>query len=358
MQMTVLNISFPLARVSAGTPGGAEQVLAALDRELVHHGHRSLVLAPSGSQCLGRLFELHSYSQVLDDNAKRQSHRRCRAAIKHIIASSPVDIIHFHGLDFYSYLPDGDIPAVVTLHLPPAWYPPEVFRFHRDHLHLVCVSKSQARCCPAGAEIEAVIPNGIHLEDFRPTSRKGKYALCLGRICPEKGFHLALDACTAAHMPLFIAGAVFPYPEHEQYFRESILPRLKNGHRYLGTVGGQRKHDLIAGAQCLIVSSLVEETSSLVAMEAAACGVPVVAFAHGALPEVVRHGRTGFVVENVEQMISALGSVHRIDSAECRKEATGSFKDRRMAAAYIALYSQLLERRRNPMDMQEGLRCA
>ena len=88
--------------------------------------------------------------------------------------------------------------------------------------------------------------------------------------CPEKGYHLALDAAHLAGMALLLAGEVFPYPEHQRYFHEEIGPRLDSTRRFIGPVGGQRKRGLLQRAQCLIVPSLVAETSSLVAMEALA----------------------------------------------------------------------------------------
>src|SRR5437016_7300098 len=95
------------------------------------------------------------------------------------------------------------------------------------------------------------------------------------RICPEKGIHLALDAASAAGVPLFLAGTAFGYRSHQSYFEDAIRPRLRDGHRFLGAIGGVRKQKLLAGARCLVVASQVAETSSLAAMEALACGTPV-----------------------------------------------------------------------------------
>jgi glycosyltransferase involved in cell wall biosynthesis len=357
MRLTVLNVSYPLACVSAATPGGAEQVLSILDEELVRAGHRSIVVAPEGSRISGVLLSIRAFSSALDDNAKRESRRCCRAAIESALQKFSIDVIHFHGIDFYDYLPACDIPILVTLHLPPAWYPPEIFRWQRENVHLICVSAAQARACPPHAHIETIICNGIALQLFTPSLTKENYALCLGRICPEKGFHFAMDACTSAGLPLFLAGTVFPYPEHQQYFEDFIRPRLKIGHRYLGAVMGQQKQRLLAHTKCLIIPSLVDETSSLVAMEAAASGTPVIAFRRGALPEVVRHGHTGLIVDNPEQMALALGSISSISPADCRAEAIHRFDGRRMAAEYISLYSRFSHRYTLIRERQEMLRC-
>src|SRR5437763_694856 len=103
---------------------------------------------------------------------------------------------------------------------------------------------------------------------------KRDFALALGRICPEKGFHYALDAAALARTPLLIAGRVFPYPDHEQYFAKEIEPRLGPLARFLGNLDFARKRRFLTAARCVLMPSLIDETSSLVAMEAIACGAP------------------------------------------------------------------------------------
>jgi CelD/BcsL family acetyltransferase involved in cellulose biosynthesis len=170
---------------------------------------------------------------------------------------------------------------------------------------------------------------------------KRHFALALGRICPEKGFHLAVEAARRADMPLFIGGQVFPYPAHEQYFRDILHPRLDAWRRFLGPLGFTRKRRLLAMARCLLIPSQVPETSSLVAMEALACGTPVVAFRIGALPEVVEHGRTGFLVDSVEEMGDALQAVHTLRPEDCRRAAEERFSVEDMGRRYLSLYARL-----------------
>src|SRR5206468_1110363 len=93
--------------------------------------------------------------------------------------------------------------------------------------------------------------------------RKRGYALALGRICPEKGFHLALEAAHEAGCALLLGGQVFPYPEHQRYFDTQVAPRLDRCRRYLGPVALARKRRLLAGARCLLAPSLVPETSAM-----------------------------------------------------------------------------------------------
>ncbi len=186
------------------------------------------------------------------------------------------------------------------------------------------------------------VANGVPARLFRDQPPRRSFALALGRICPEKGFHLALDAAEMAGVPLVIAGELYDYPEHQSYFQNELLPRLNGGNcRFLGPVGFEKKRKLLGQARCLLVPSVAPETSSLVAMEAMASGTPVVAFASGALPEIVEHGRTGYLVANAAEMAAAMALVDRIDPDECRRAARERFSEDRMLADYLALYSRI-----------------
>jgi glycosyltransferase involved in cell wall biosynthesis len=206
---------------------------------------------------------------------------------------------------------------------------------------LVCVSDYQARTAPAEAQIDSVIPNGVDLDEFRPARRAGNYVLAMGRICPEKGFQLAIDAAEKAGVKMILAGTVFEYSEHRKYFDSIIAPRLNERVRFIGPVGGERKCDLLAGARCLLIPSQVSETSSLAAMEAMAAGTPVIAWRSGTLPEIVDDGRTGFLVSSVEEMGDAIARVESIDRQECRREADERFDSTNMVAQYLALYQRV-----------------
>ena len=338
--LTVLSVGFPLAPISENTAGGAEHILRMLDDALIAGGHRSLVVAPEGSHCSGQLLPIPNPGRTLDANAWARTHVHCRRIISRALEEYPVDVLHFHGIDFMAYFPKPTVPTVVTLHLAPQSFPSYALNY-RANTFFVCVSHSQAAACPKSLPVR-VIENGIPTHEFRLGHKKWPYALALGRICPEKGFHLALDAASAAGVALVIAGKVFGYPEHKKYFAEEIVPRLGKMHRFVGPVGGARKKRLLAGARCLLVPSLADETSSLVTMEALASGTPVIAFNRGALPELVEHAHTGYLVNDIREMGAAIPRCASLRPVDCRRAAEQRFSSKNMVAQYFGLYEKVL----------------
>jgi glycosyltransferase involved in cell wall biosynthesis len=328
--------------VSPDAVGGAEQVLSSLDRALVEAGHESLVIACEGSQAAGRLIPVPAPDGLIDAAAQQRVHANHRDAINHALARNRIDLIHLHGIDFWAYLPPPGVPVLVTLHLPPSWYPREAFSLNRPNTWLQCVSPSQHRMCPPTDALLPPIENGVPVEEFaRARHAKRSFALALGRICPEKGYHLALDAAHRRQCPLLIGGQVYPYDEHRRYYQEEIAPRLDRHRRFLGPVDFARKRRLLAAARAILIPSLVEETSSLVAMEALASGTPVIALPNGALAEIVEPGRTGFLVRDAREMSDAIEAAGDLCPEHCREAARERFSIRRVVDEYLRLYRAL-----------------
>jgi glycosyltransferase involved in cell wall biosynthesis len=341
VSLTVLSVAYPLAPVGPDAVGGAEQVLAAIDRALVRAGHRSIVVAQEGSRVAGTLVPVPTVRGRLDEAAKGRVRERHRAAVAQAMALHRVDVVHMHGLDFLCYMPPSGAPCLATLHLPPSWYPPGVFAPERPDTWIHCVSPSQHAACPDSAVLLDPIENGVPVDALRARHARRRFALTLCRVCPEKGVHLALDAARRAGVPLLVAGDVFPYEEHLRYFRDEVEPRLDGLRRYVGPLSFARKRRFLTAARCLVVPSLVPETSSLVAREAMACGTPVVALRRGGLPDAVDHGRTGFLVDDVDGMAAALEAVGGIDPEACRRAARERFSLESMQSRYLALYHRL-----------------
>ncbi len=341
MGLTVLSVAFPLTPVGADAVGGSEQILTLLDAALVKAGHRSIVVACEGSTPQGTLAPTPKWDQEITDEVRTWAQQQHRIAIEQALRDYRVDVVHMHSLDFYMYMPASSVPVLATLHLPPDWYPEDVFFFRRPNWFVHCVSNSQASQCPAGARMLPPIENGIDVERMHAPLGKRNFVLALGRVCPEKGLHLAMDAAKMADIPLILSGEVYKYEAHMQYFNEEIRPRLDNQRRFTGPVGLRAKRRLMTQARCLLVPSLVAETSSLVTMEAMACGTPVIAFPNGALPEVIENGRTGFIVNSTEEMAEALRRVGELDPQACRQVARERFSAERMARNYIDRYAEL-----------------
>lgn len=341
--LAVLSVAYPLAPVRGDTPGGAEQVLLMLDAALVGAGAASLVLACRGSTPAGQPVWTEAVGGPLTEPAMQRARRNHRAAIDALLAERRIDLVHMHGLDFDGYLPDEGPPVLVTLHLPPSWYSREALFPRRLRTYLHCVSESQRRACPRGVRLLPTIENGVATARLPFVENKKDHAAVLGRICPEKGFHLAIGAAARARRPLLMAGEVFAYEAHERYFQDFVLPRIDGKNcRFLGRIGWDEKCAVISTARCVLIPSLAPETSSLVAMESLACGTPVIAFPAGALAEIVEDGVTGFLVNSEEEMANAIDRAGQIDPRMCRKAAEERFSADRMIRQYFRCYLNLI----------------
>src|SRR5689334_20153995 len=172
-----------------------------LDRAVLGAGGRSVVIASRDSAPAG---EHVAFPAPAVDNRgadRGEVYRGIRHVVADAIARYAPDVVHLHGFDYYEYLPLAPVPVIVTLHLPLDWYPRIVLEAPRQGVWLVPVSKDQIRRGPPCARLAEPIENGIEVDAFAPRRKRG-FAVALGRICPEKGFHLALDAARRADVPM------------------------------------------------------------------------------------------------------------------------------------------------------------
>ena len=199
------------------------------------------------------------------------------------------------------------------------------------------VVAADARSQVSGTLVGVEVPAGLLTDEKRVEVEER-----LQDSIDEKNLHMALDAARMAGISVILAGQVFPYPEHVRYFEQQIVPRLGRGARFVVPVGGKAKQRLLARARCLLLPTLAEETSSLVAMEALASGTPVVALPSGAIPEIVEEGRTGFLVRDMQEMAARLKNLNEIDPAACRSVAMKRFSAQAMVERYVSHYASLL----------------
>jgi len=345
--ITVLSIAYPFAPVGPNLVGGAEQILSDLDETLIRTQNQSLVIACEGSKPAGTLFAMQLPGcEMLDEVDSAWCREQFHAVVDRALASQRVDLVHVHGMELYDYELPAEIPLLITLHLPIGWYRREMLERYRKRARLCYVSESQRREGIAVFGDVPVIENGIDVEPLQQ-KKKADFAMAMGRICPEKNVHSALEAGTLASVRVVIAGRVYSYRSHRKYFEEKIEPQLEMGrppahHQFVGHLTPERRREMLAAAKCLLHPTLAPETSSLVAMEALAAGTPVIAYRSGALPEIVEDGVTGFLVNDVQEMAEAMGKVHSISPAACHRAAKRRFSKQRMIEQYFGLYRTIL----------------
>jgi glycosyltransferase involved in cell wall biosynthesis len=354
--LSILYVAYPLLAVTDESAGGAEQMLLAVEREMLARGHRTTVAAADGSRVCGELLATGPAASEPDQYEFRE--REHNACILAYLRDHPheFDLIHDKSGSFFRLAGECPVPVLATLHLPRSFYREEwvqtsqvvpqvrvpLLDANPGNVYFNCVSQSQARAFEEFSNLLGVVPNGIAVEQFPFTRDKDNYVLWLGRICEEKAPHLAIAVARRAGLPIVFAGQIYPFSYHQHYFERELRPHLNGRVRFVDTPLALQKIELLRHARALLVTSTVEETSSLVAMEAMACGTPVIAFRRGSFREIIADGETGFLVDTVEKMAMALEEVDGISPQACRARVKQRFTASRMAQEYEELYRRVL----------------
>lgn len=341
--MNILYVAYPLLPVTEQSAGGAEQMLWTLEREMHARGYQTSVAACAGSRIAGALIATGMAPEMPDRIAQRE--REHTAVVHAAIHSGDFDLVHDMSGSFWRSATDLGIRVLATLHLPRQLYPPDAFAHIPPNVSFNCVSASQASSFASLPRMCGVVANGIALERFTESPIvpvvKREYLLWMGRICEEKGPHHALDVAHAAGVRVILAGAVYPFLYHQQFHAREVLPRLRRARassRFISKPSFGEKLGLLCNAKALLLTSTIEETSSLVAMEASACATPVVALRRGAFPEVLAEGVNALLADTFEQMGALLPQVSELSPQGCRAYAAAHYSAGAMADAYEALY--------------------
>jgi glycosyltransferase involved in cell wall biosynthesis len=184
------------------------------------------------------------------------------------------------------------------------------------------------------------VHNPIDVDAWPVGYQKQDYLLWLGRFVPEKGPQRAIRVARASGRPLVLAGVV--QPKHERFFATEIQPHIDGEFiRYVGEVGGARKQRLFADAYAFLMPIRWPEPFGMVMVESLAAGTPVLAFKQGAAPEIIEHGKNGFLVEDEDEMVAHVDKAGTLDPAVCRESAE-RFAPDRVALRYEEAYRQAL----------------
>jgi glycosyltransferase involved in cell wall biosynthesis len=254
------------------------------------------------------------------------------------------DLIHFHtGYLHFPICRYLRVPHVTTLHGRldmPDMAP--VFQRFRD-VPVISISNDQRHPLP-WANWQTTIYHGLpkDLLAFRPT--QGDYLAFIGRISPEKRVDRAIEIAKRVSMPLKIAAKVDR--ADRRYFKRDIEPMLTQSHvEWVGEISDQQKNEFLGNAYALLFPIDWPEPFGLVMIEAMACGTPIIAYDRGSVPEVMENGVTGFVVNEIEEAVEAVGRVGDFSRARCRDVFEKRFTASRMAKDYVNAYMRLADSR-------------
>ena len=323
--------------------GGIELVVSLLADGLVDAGHEVTLFASGDSLTKANL----SY---IFERAPSELIGRALPEIRHALAcyerADEFDVINDHsGIPAAALGGAVRTPVLHTVHGPLDTHETQhaysSIAEVSPRVGLISISENQRRPMPDLPWV-ATVPNAIDLSIYPSKPHKGDYLLFLGRFSPDKGAHRAIAVAMELGLPLKMAGKNRE-PKEREYFAELVEPHVGHGGiEYLGEVTHGEKVELLQDARATLFPIEWEEPFGLVMVESMACGTPVIATRHGAVPEVIEHGVSGIIVDNYKQMAGALDEADALDPNECRRYVEERFAPERMVGDYVAAYAAAL----------------
>lgn len=328
-----------LAPIAWRTPpqkyGPWEQVASNIAEGLVKEGVEVTLFATGNSSTAGRLEHISKTAYCEDQNLDPKVWECLH--ISHLMEqASAFDIIH-NNYDFLplTYSSLIQTPILTTIHgFSSPRILPVYIKYNRTTWY---VSVSNSDRSPE-LDYIATVYNGINTADFTFQPAPGRYLLFFGRIHPEKGTLESIRIAKKAKMQLIIAGLI----QDEAYFQEMIVPHLNSDDIiYAGNADKKMRDELLGHAAVLLHPVNYEEPFGLSVAEAMYCGTPVIAFNRGSMPELIRHGKTGFLVKNEYEAAEVLSEIQEIDRMDCHEWTKEKFTREKMVRDYLEVYNRI-----------------
>jgi glycosyltransferase involved in cell wall biosynthesis len=327
--------------------GGIERIVSYLTEELVKRGHDVTLFASGDSKTKAKLVSVVNQgliSQGVPWHDWWWNNFNFAFAFER---AKEFDIIHSHwnilGANFQKLV---KTPVLHTFHnIPRAidhrW---RIFDYYKNDINAVFISKSEKRNCPIKFKRNWVVYNGIDLSQFKFNPHPKNHFIWIARVSKAKGIENAILAAEKTGIELLLAGQI--QPMMKDYFKTKIKPRLTKKIRYLGELSQKELSDFYGQAIACLYPIEWEEPFGLIMAESQACGTPVIAFDRGSAREVIKDGKTGFVVKNIEEMIEAIKKIDQIKREDCRAWVEENFTIERMVNDYERIYYQISSFRR------------
>ncbi len=329
-----------LSPISWRTPphhyGPWESVVSLLTEQLVYMGLDVTLFATGDSETSGKLIAV-SPRPYSEDHSVDPKVAECLHISELFERAAEFDLIHNH----YDFLPLTysalvETPVLTTIHgfSSPAIMP--VYKKYNNRSHYVAISEADK-----SPELDyiATVHHGIDVAQFPFCKNDGEYLLFFGRIHPDKGVREAIQVAQRVGIKLVIAGII----QDQDYFAAQVEPHIDGTKvEYLGSVGPDQRADVLGHALALLHLISFDEPFGLSMVESMACGTPVIAFARGSIPEIIRDNETGYIVEDIEGAINAVAAVRTIDRSICRTDVEKRFTSTRMAHDYVRVYKKIL----------------